>query len=226
MIRSAFFMLALFLTACRPTPFKVQTIPAKEPYKVEEPTADDASSRLSPRALENYQKAKQPTFALINGYYRLPSSSPVGHVTFVQEYSYVRDFQAVSVSMKDRDYAIEPISGNDAKAMATAINRVLDAGVKLKQINMSDANTIAKAEQAAAKGSQRFFINQTLLPEVDYLVSVYPATATNGPVLVGRVIKRDGSLIAFRVVDRGSVENNVMTDLLMSLFEDALTRLN
>lgn len=220
----ALLLITCVLVACRPTPFKVQTISTKEPTKIDEASAQPSKSSLKDTTAAKYKKANSPSFAIINGYYRLPTAQPFGAATLVKAYSYDTSFEAMSVSTKDRSYAVEPMSGDDANVMVSAINQLLDIGVKIKEISMTDALAISQAEQAAAKKGKAFLMNESLAPNVDYLMSIYSTNSSLGPVLVGRVIKRDGSLVAFRVMYR-SVNSNLMGELITSLFEDTIYRI-
>lgn len=202
---------ALFLLGCRSAPFKVGSISPKT-------TSVSLSEKrdLDAGIAERYKKAKKPSFALISGFYSLPSTKPYGAAGVVDTFSYQLYFEVNT----PKPYAIEPMAGDDAQGRERALNKLLDAGVKIKEISMSDAQAIAKAENKAQKDKQIFKPNQILSPDVDYLMSIYQANSKEGPLLVGRVIKNDGTLLAFRAVDHGEVDK-----LIVSLFEDTISRI-
>lgn len=227
MFRIGLLAVLLAIAGCRSTPFKVERLTITEQKKVL-PTDDkrlrDLEGVLSDGMAARYKKAKSPSFGLIHGFYRLPSTKPFGEATIVRSYSYNTNFEAVKVKGSERGFAIEPILGDDAVAFNQAINSLLDIGVKIKDISMTDALTIAKAESEAAQKSQSLFLSKVLPPDVDYLMSIYPSVSARGPVLIGRVIKKDGSLVAFRVIYRNA-SSNLLGGLITSLFEDTISRI-
>lgn len=212
----SFFLSLMVLNACScRTPFKVSNLTVKEPHTVKAtPKADlDLDSSMADR----YQKAKKPSFALIDGFYSLPQTKPYGAAGIVQNYSYQIYFE---VNDAEKPYAVVPMSGDDALGRNRALNKLLDIGVKIKELSLTDALAIAKAENKAEKDKQIFKPSTVLAPGVDYLMSIYPASSKEGPILVGRVIKSDGTLLAFRAVDHGQIDR-----LIISLFEDTLGRI-
>lgn len=211
-----FFSLLVLLNACScRTPFQVSNLTVKEPHTVlETPKAElDLDSGMADR----YKEVKKPSFALIGAYYSLPEAKPYGAAGVVQSYSYQLYFE---VKDNHKPYAVVPMGGDDAKARDRALNKLLDIGVKIKDLSMSDAMAIAKAENKAANSDQIFKPSTVLTPDVDYLMSIYPASSKEGPLLIGRVLKKDGTLLAFRAVDHGQVDR-----LIISLFEDTLGRI-
>lgn len=205
----------VLVSACRPSPFQLKPLSLKT-TKIEA-TYQKASEELDEALKEGlktrYQKAQRPVFALINGWYRLPSSSPVGRATVVKSFSYRTYFEEVLIDHPKQDYVISPISGDQALALNQGLNQLLDLGVNIKEIAMADAMALAKAEEKAAL---------ILPPQVDYLVSLNKSQSERGMVLVGRVIGKDGRLMAFRVIYQASDTN--ISGLLLSLFEDTLSR--
>ena len=215
------------LFSCRPTPFKVAQLSKKDVSHVKSADRrliDDFEGVLNDGLRIRYKRAKSPSFALINGYYHLPSTKPFGSASIVRKFSYQTYYEAVEVKEDEKAYAIEPISGDDAIALSVAVNSLLDIGVKIKEISMSDALAIAQAENVAAKENKVFKPKNTLPPQVDYLISIYHARSVQGPVLIGRVIKADGNLMAFRVLHRG-VHADMVSGLITSLFEDTISRI-
>lgn len=224
-ILSCLFLCILF--SCRPKPFRVEKLTPKEPPRIE--AADPARTesfalRLDDALADRYRAKKSPSFAIINGYYRLPEAKPYGAATIVRSYSYQTYVEGISVSSPSRDAVITPIAGDDAISLEQAVNALLTLGVVIKEISVTDALAIAKAEQDALSSDTAWVGSTTLPPNVDYLISIYPASSKRGAVMIGRVIKRDGTLMAFRVVYRGDSDKSV-GNLIVSLFEDTLSRL-
>lgn len=225
LVRALFLCLLGVLFSCRPAPFRSEKLTVKEAQAI--PSADESLSlkeRLDSSFAERYRSKYSPSFALINGYYRLPESKPYGAATVVQSYSYQTYFEGLTVTKTQRDYAVTPIDGDDAVSKNKAFNELLDAGVKIKEIAMSDALTIAEAEKKADASHKAAFFGTALPPNVDYLISVYPSSSARGPVLIGRVIKRDGTLMAFRVMYRGG-NTDLIGSLIMTLVEDTVRRI-
>lgn len=173
--------------------------------------------------MKRYKKAKSPSFALINGYYHLPSSSPFGEALVIEGYSYQTQFSLISSKSKKDSYALEPMPGKNAQALEESYNKFLDQGIVIKEISMSDALAIIKHEQSANK-SKPFKLKKLLPPSVDYLISIYPSKTDYSSVLVGRVIKSDGRLLAFRVRNDNG-DRLAIKYLLLSLIEDTLHRI-
>ncbi len=212
----------LIFASCSPTPFRVQSVPPKETAAIAD-SHESFEARIDAALAERYRQKKKPSFALINGYYRLPEAHPYGAATIVRSYSYQTYVEEITVNKKQHQDAITPMSGDDAQSYADALQALLDAGVVIKEIGMTDALAIAKAEQEALK-SDKSLSNVALPPNVDYLISIYPAQSTRGPILIGRVIKRDGTLMAFRVMHRGGGHYSVGS-LITTLFEDTIRRI-
>lgn len=227
MTKHFLFIAFIVMAGCRPTPFKVQTIAPKEPHTVNAPSQDamkELDVMLKEGIAARYKKAGSPSFGLINGFYRLPVVKPFGAATVVRGFSYNTYFEAAEITDQERGYAIEPITGDNAMALNNAVNVLLDNGVKIKDISMTDAINIANAESKAATSGKVFSLSKTLAPDVDYLISVYPSTSVRGPVFIGRVIKKDGTLLAFRVIHRDA-NSYVLSGLIVSLFEDTVNRI-
>lgn len=203
----------LLFFGCRSN-FQVGSLSTKETRVAK---SGDVKMNLSQGIAERYKKVKSPSFALVGGFYSLPVDKPYGASAVVETYSYQLH---VEMSGKDRDFAILPMEGEDAVAKAHAFNTLLDAGVNIKELSMSDAVALAKAEKSAQKNQAIFSPGKTLLPTTDYLMSIDKAQSKEGPLLIGRVIKSDGTLLAFRAVDHGQVDI-----LIISLFEDTISRI-
>jgi|SRR5579871_2799447 len=217
------------LFGCRSAPFKVEALAVKEPKEIKAPDPQfvhDLAGVLSDGMAARYKKAGSPSFGLIKGYYKLPKTRPYGAATVVKSYSYNTYFEiAMPQGDSDHGYAIEPIGGDEATALDKALNSLLDIGVKMKEISMADALTIAKAESRVDNQQGGSKWGRILPPDVDYLMSIYPSSGPSGPVLIGRVIKKDGTLIAFRVVRYQQTTANSLGRLVISLFEDTVNRI-
>src|SRR5260370_320838 len=87
---------------------------------------------------------------------------------------------------------------------------------KPKAVNRSSLTTSQK------EGS--LTLDRYLPPSVDLLMSIYKTSSERGPVLVGRVLAKDGRLLAFRVMENAEHPSTLST-LMISLFEDTLNRL-
>lgn len=211
---------------CRSMPFKVEPLSAKKTTieQTDQKLLTEFEAVIDAGMGDRYRKKKSPSFGLIQGYYRLPQAKPYGSVSIVRSYSYQTYFEGIEVKKNEHAYAIESIGGDDALAYNQALNSLLNIGVKIKEIGMADALNIAKAEASAAKSDQIFMPAKLLPPGVDYLISIYPASSKRGPVLIGRVIKKDGTLMAFRTIYRGS-GNSPVGGLIISLFEDTIARI-
>jgi len=220
-------VMLLALLGCRSAPFKVEQLSTKESAEIKPPDRDlirDLDGTLSKGLAARYRKAHSPSFALINGYYKLPTTKPFGAATIVRGYSYNTAFEVIAPpNQRAQGYAIEPISADDALMLNKALNSLLDIGVKIKEISMSDALNVAKAESEAEKSGKHVSLGRVLPPNVDYLISVYPSHGSRGPVLIGRVIAKDGRLVAFRVVELHA--KNMLSALIISLFEDTINRI-
>ena len=89
---------------------------------------------------------------------------------------------------------------------------------------MTDAVSIAHAEEQAMKDKKNILWFKYLGPTVDYLISIYKSQGPQGPIMVGRVIGKDGRLLAFRVLHHGS-SSSMLSKMVLSLFEDTINRL-
>jgi hypothetical protein len=229
MLKKLIWLSILFsLVGCRSAPFKVEELALKEKLLIqpaERRLINDFEGVLNDSMASRYKKAKKPSFALIKGYYRLPSTKPFGSVTLVRKFSYRTSYEAIETADGGSDYSIEPMPGDDAIALNEVLNALLNIGVTIQEISMSDALNIAQAEAAAAKENKILQAKKILPPKVDYLMSIYRASSSQGPVLIGRVIKKDGTLTAFRVIYLGGASTNQIGGLITSLFEDTIGRI-
>ncbi len=220
-------ILVTTMVGCRSAPFKVEALSIREPVEVKEPDrrfVRDFEGVLSEGLGARYKKAKSPRFAIVGGYYKLPATKPFGAATIVRSYSYNTSVEIIATkNNQEQAYAIEPISADDADMLSETLNSLLNIGVKMKEISMSDALLIAKAEAEAEKAGKKLTFGMVLPPDVDYLISVYPSRGSRGPVIIGRVIKNDGTLVAFRVVQQ--YQKNMFGALVASLFEDTINRI-
>lgn len=226
MYRYVFLSTALLFIACRPTPFQVKPIPAKEPFRVEksETLTKGLSEEQKKTLSESYKKANSPTFGLISGYYRLPKAHPFGAAKIMRGATYYSYIEKIELKGAEHPFAITPLDGHDAQAESEALNELLNMGVKIKEISMSDALAMAEAEQIAVEKKHPWNFSRYLPPSVDLLMSIYRATGEKGPVLVGRVIAKDGQLLAFKVMENPK-QRDALGTLILSLFEDTVNRL-
>lgn len=219
----------VFFNACKPEPFQIRPITDKGPRQI--PPSDPARSSVGLDASlkhglsQRYKKVHSPTFAIIHGFYRLPKASPYGAATVVRGYSYQTYVESVQVESKDLPFAVTPLAGDEAVALNESLNILLDMGVKIHEISMNDALSIAKAEEQAMKDKKKNILwFKHLGPTVDYLMSIYKSQGPQGPIMVGRVIGKDGRLLAFRVMHHGS-SSSMLSKMVLSLFEDTINRL-
>lgn len=215
----------LFLLGCRPSPFQVTTIKSRGPARIELSQLSRSAWTDDKKALlkKLYKDLKQPQFALIDGYYHLPKAHPFGSVTVIKGANYFGQIEIIQQQSTNNEYALEPIKGDDALRFNQGINALLDLGVRLVHLSMADALQIAQAEEKALKESTPLLFQKLLPPATDYLISVDRTSSEKGPLLIGRVISRDGRLLAFKVVSETSGTLN-FTDLLLELFENTLAR--
>jgi hypothetical protein len=218
----------LFLSACNPKPFVIRPISdhgARQIIATEtaaEPVYDNANLE---KLRASYRRAHSPSFGIIDGFYQLPKARPYGSATMVREYSYYSNLEAIKLEPRQHEeFVIQPLNGDEALALNKALNALLDIGVRFHEISMKDALSIAHAEKAAMKDKKNFLWSEQLGPSVDYLMSIDKAHSAQGPVLVGRVLSKDGRLLAFRVLSQGS-SSKMLSAMIMSLFEDTVTRL-
>jgi hypothetical protein len=221
------FLSLIFICACRPSPYQVKALTPTKPRQIEAPTNQsrndfDEDKKVSLK--KRYQELKSPSFALINGYYRLPNAAPFGSATVVREFSYVATIEALKIESAEQNYAITPMAGDEAMALHDGLNALLNLGVHVKELSMSDAVALANAESKAANNKSTFIFAKHLPPGVDYLISINKSSSERGPVLVGRVVSKEGRLLAFRVLYHSTHHRDVSA-LILSLFEDTVNRI-
>ncbi len=216
---------ALFI-GCRPSPFVVKELSVQSPRTLKSlPTNDDTIDPSKKMLLKKrYEQVKKPSFALVNAYYRLPQHKPYGALSLKTSYSYMGVIEELKIEHPSNDYVISPIEGDDALSLNNAFATLLDMGVHIKELSLSDATTLAKAEQEAAKEGKIFALSYRLLPKVDYLMTLNKTTSQRGPVLVGRVLSKDGRLMAFKVVYQPQ-HGQDLSALILNLFEDTINRI-
>jgi hypothetical protein len=218
----------VFFNACKPDPFQIRPITDKGPRQI--PPSDQSRSLVGFDAsfkhglTQRYKKVHSPSFAIIHGFYRLPKASPYGAATVVRGYSYQTHLESVHVESKELPFALTPLDGEEAVALNESLNTLLDMGVKIHEISMNDALSIAHAEEQAMKDKKNILWFKHLGPTVDYLMSIYKSQGPQGPIMVGRVIGKDGRLLAFRVMHHGS-SPSMLSKIVLSLFEDTINRL-
>lgn len=216
-----------FVSACKPTPFQVRPITDKGPRQIAQ--SDQSYNGGFDSALKQglslrYKKYHSPTFAIIHGFYRLPKASPYGAAKVVRGYSYQTYLESIQVESKELPFAVTPLAGDEAVALNESLNTLLDMGVKIHEISMSDALAIAHAEENAMKEKKNLLWSKHMGPSVDYLMSIYKSAGPQGPIMVGRVIGKDGRLLAFRAMHHGT-SAAMLSKMVLSLFEDTINRL-
>lgn len=213
----------MLIFGCSPKPFQVKTLP-----KIGERTIADRDSRFEKRDLSldeklkvKYKNKKSPTFGIVKGQYRLPATAPYGKVKLESARAFGADLNIVTFESHTKDYYVEELPGAMASIFSKAINVLLDGGIKIKELSVSDALRVAEAERKPGRGI--FEPSKVLPPSVDYLVSFYDSSDARGPVLVGRVIKSDGQLMAFRVLSRAV--GDPLEDMIILLVKDTINRM-
>jgi hypothetical protein len=216
----------LLLLSCRPTPFEVRHNPASNIRRIEktENIARGLSAAKKEELVLAYKKAKRPSFGIVEGYYSLPESKPFGEATVVKGYAYDSYVESVQLKGQKKAFAITPLKSDDAVAMNDAINSLIDIGVKIKEVSMSDALALAKDEEQAHGTMHHFTLRKSLPPSVDLLMSINRSSGAQGEVLTGRVITKEGQLLAFRVMQHAASSTS-LGSLIISLFEDSIKRI-
>lgn len=224
-MRCSYLFLISLLSACRPSPFNVTSINSRPPYVVlESKKSSDWDAVKKASLKQRYNRLKNPSFALIKGYYRLPNSSPFGSITVVKGISYASEIEAIKINKRQEDYAIEPLQGDEAMALQKGLNVLFSIGVHIKEISLTDALALAKAEREANNTKRVNFLGEHLSPGVDYLISINQSSSELGPVLLGRVVSRDGRLLAFKIIYSGNSFNDI-SSLILALFEETIDHL-
>lgn len=225
-MRRSYLFLMLLLSACRPSPFNVASINQSKPYAVEksQPSSSDWDADKKFSLKQRYKLLKSPSFALIKGYYRLPNTTPYGSITVIKGISYASQIEAIKIDKQEQDYALEPIEGDEAIALNKSLTTLLSLGVHIKEIALTDALALAKAEREARHKSKTVNFGEHLPPGVDYLISINHSSSNRGPLLLGRVVSRDGRLLAFKVIYSGNSYSD-MSSLILSLFEETIDHL-
>lgn len=219
------FIAALCVCACRPAQFHTGTL-TRNTKKVESygPSSKEALADLSVRLKHNAKKFSRLTVAFIKGSYRLPDASPIGGVYVQKDRTLFSESEKLALVKSQNEMALKELSGDDALATNEGINAVLESGLKVKELSFAEALQVAKAEEGAKKDGHDFVFGKTLLPEVDILVSFFKADSEEGPVLVGRALKNDGTLLSFRVFKQ-ETDSRRVSELLITLVNDALLRI-
>lgn len=184
------------------------------------------NAKFSSQVLKAWnEKAGRPTFGIIPAFYQLPVSMPAGAVRIEQGRIFGASYQSFQLSNAGpKPYAIESVSIEQSQAISNVVNQMLDAGVKLVEVSMADANRVMKAEQQVIEGKTGWFPGRQLPSGVGLLVSIQKGQGLYGPAFVGRVIQsKDGQLLALATqVDAGPLS---LEPLLRQLIADALRRL-
>jgi len=220
------FIFLLSLGACKHGSFDVKDL-SKEQKSIKQERFKRLASldeELRESLKAHYKKANSPTFALIKGYYHLPSTRPFGSVEIIESYSYQTKTNYLKLISKNNNYAISPMNADEALGLIEAINSLLDMGIKISELSMADALKVAEVEKSLDLSKDHLHFNKVLNPGADFLVSIDLADSKNGPVFVGRVINKNGQLMAFRAVR--SSDYRMLSEFVISLFEDTIKRLN
>lgn len=205
------------------------------------PLGDDAAEAAKRIGSLN-KAAGGPAFGLIDGFYQLPAAAGAGAVVVRQDMA--TDLVTVRQRFvrlgKTRPYAVEPLSTRYAQAISGALEHLLDAGVRFKQVSTADAVAVMRAEQDHLKRGmeqkngkqpdrQEGSIAEALdwgrvLPAgVDVLLSLQQGQGETGAIYVGRAIRSsDGALLA--LLHQPAVEPRTLVVLVLQLVERALQR--
>jgi len=171
------------------------------------------------------EKAGKPSFGLIMGFYQLPSTKPAGAVLFEESNVFGRSYR--SFWFKDsfeKPYAVLPAAPLQLEVLVSAMNKLLNAGIEFKEVSMTDAVKIMKAEQEAIKSNKTWLVSRTLPSGVDLLISLQKGFSENGLAYSGRVIStKDGRLLALATWPDISVYS--LKPLIHQLVVDSLRRL-
>ncbi len=196
------------------------------PSVIESRSTDGAKDNLDIGNLHKLnQKAGKPTFGLIMGFYQLPSTMPAGAVSISEGYVFGEPYRSFWFQKSDiKPYAVLPASSQQSEVLAASLNKMLDAGIRFREISMADAVKVMQAEQKMMKRKETWLFPSSLASGVDLLVSVQKGLGETGPIYVGRVIAtKDGRLLALATFpDAGPYALQPLIDQLVS---DALRRL-
>lgn len=171
------------------------------------------------------QKAGKPTFGLIMGFYQLPGTMPAGHVAISEGYVFGEPYRSFWFQATDaKPYAVLPAAPKQAEVLATSLNKMLDAGIRFKEVSMADAVMVMNVEKKMMLQNKTWFFPRSIAPGVDLLVSIQTGFGEIGPIYVGRVIATiDGRLLA--LVTWPDVGAYTLQPLVDRLVSDALRRL-
>ncbi len=196
------------------------------PAEIPEHSNADANSKVSIDQLKAWnRKANKPTIGLIHGFYQLPYSKPAGAVYLEQGRVFGASYQSFWLeNTNEQPYAVLPASIEQAQVFEKFTDEMLDAGVRLVEVKMADANKIMTAEKKALESNSKWFMGRVVPSGVKLLLSLEKGQGLYGPAYVGRVIQtNDGRLLAMATgVDAGPLS---LEPLLRKLVTDALRRL-
>ena len=146
----------------------------------------------------NNDKAGAPSFAFVKSYYRLPVANPVGSATRITGQVVGMPYDVIQLqTTNQRPWALEPMDVSQMDVLATVLNDLTAAGVRLNEITMSDAMQIVAAEQNAFAANQAFWPNRSLASGSDILLTWQAGKGIAGNVVVGRAVRTsDGALLA------------------------------
>jgi hypothetical protein len=182
-----------------------------------------ATANIDMEALKaNNQKAGAPSFAFVKSYYRLPVANPVGSATRMTGQVIGLPYDMIQLQTTNkRPWALEPVNVSQMDALATILNDLMAAGVKLNEITMADATKIVAAEQNAFAANQTFWPNRSLASGSDILLTWQTGTGIAGNVVVGRAVRTsDGALLA--LISTPNIGNFTLRTLVLRLIDQSL----
>lgn len=221
----------VFMCACsakRPVARSANLAPSYDvtPESIDTRTVVGQSDELSAASLRQLNEAAhKPSFGLIQGFYQLPVSLPGGAVAISQANVFGQSYQSFYLQNSgEHPYAVEPMSAAQAQVLSTSVNHLLDAGIRLSDVNMADAMKIMQAEQRIIEKKDALLPGRSLPSGVDMLVSIQSGMGATGPVFVGRVIRtRDGQLFALQTWPNAGPYS--LEPLIRHIVTDSLKRL-
>ncbi|MEM7495196.1 MAG: hypothetical protein AAF471_03485 [Myxococcota bacterium] len=206
------------------------------------PLGDDAAGAAKRIGSLN-KAAGSPAFGLIDGFYQLPAGAGGGAVVARQDVA--TDLVTVRQRFlrlgKSQPYAVEPLSTRYAQAISAALEQLLDAGVRFRQVSTADAVAVMRAERdhlkqrrkkkqgAKRADGQEEWVTEALawgrvLPAgVDVLLSLQQGQGETGAIYVGRAIRSsDGALLA--LLHQPALTPRTLGVLVLRLVERSLRR--
>jgi len=190
--------------ACSARPIQSSSSLADEYRAVAPPIPDSTVLEQYTQSVAELRKwneqAQKPSFALIGGFYQLPETRVGPDISFRQGEFFGGGYQSLSIRGRRHErFALTPFDVGSSFGLQAALNQLLDAGVRIKEISMADAMRVMNAENRAAERNVLLLLSQTLPAGADYLISIQQGIAQDiGPVWAGRVVStKDGQVLAF-----------------------------